>query len=86
MFRMPGLPERDSVEEKRRTREAVVSNVIVFASIVLILKTSKFLFYIYLYSILLTYLFNLQFRTSSRNANFRTIIELFRYDLNYLRN
>lgn len=37
---MQGLPEKDSVEERRRTREAVVSNVIVFTSIVLILKTS----------------------------------------------
>lgn len=42
MFRMAGLPERDSVEEKRRTREAVVSNMLVFASLVGILRLSNY--------------------------------------------
>lgn len=41
MFRLQGLPERDSVEEKRRTREGVVSNFLVFASLVAILRISK---------------------------------------------
>lgn len=42
MFRMAGLPERDSVEEKRRTREAVISNMLVFASLVGILRLSNY--------------------------------------------
>lgn len=40
MFRLPGMPERDSAEERRRTREGVTSNFLVFASLVAILRIS----------------------------------------------
>lgn len=42
MFRIQGAPQRDNTEERRRTRESVISNFIVFGAMVALIRASMY--------------------------------------------